>query len=83
MSPLRSDALHPGEDAANNSLTTSTLQQEEMQFLSANGTAESLISVYSRERHLINHPLLSGLSLEMIAAAILAKELKSDALDHI
>eukprot|EP00957_Ditylum_brightwellii_P161950 12330696-Ditylum_brightwellii.AAC.1 len=39
-----------------------SLHSEEMQFLSANGTAKQLTSAYPQEKHLINYLLLSGLS---------------------
>eukprot|EP00957_Ditylum_brightwellii_P103729 7902195-Ditylum_brightwellii.AAC.1 len=35
-----------------------SLHSEEMQFLSANGTAEQLILAYPHEKHLINYLLL-------------------------
>eukprot|EP00957_Ditylum_brightwellii_P202160 15328866-Ditylum_brightwellii.AAC.1 len=52
---------HSGDDTTATSSAISTLQQDEMKFLLANGTKEQLISAYPGEKHLINHFLLSGL----------------------
>eukprot|EP00957_Ditylum_brightwellii_P089285 6798641-Ditylum_brightwellii.AAC.1 len=77
------NALHSGDNTTATSSAISTLHQDEMKFLAAKGTKEQLISAYPGEKHLINHLLLSRLSLETIATAILAKEVKSATPDHI
>eukprot|EP00957_Ditylum_brightwellii_P189780 14447996-Ditylum_brightwellii.AAC.1 len=77
------DNNNNGDDTTTNSSAISTLQQDEMKFLLANGTKEQLISACPGEKHLINHLLLSGLSLETMATVILAKEVKSVTLNHI